>query len=251
MSDLKWLFANDLHFPHHDPRLVTLWMDVLKYLKPEAVDLLGDIDDAEGTSRWVEGTTREGFSLDDVGITGTRQFLKDIHAVVPKADKHLHDGNHGWFRHEKWLDKNMGQALLDKVYTPEVLYEYESAGFEFHYYDKPPVHRYGDIYAHHGESTSKHAGESVRNDALSWGVSVVRGHSHRLARWEQTYPVDGRSIRGFEGGHLCNPRAMKYDISPNWSPGFLFGMVHNDDVLIVPVEIRNYTCVIGTKVFAS
>ena len=188
--DTKWLLAGDTHFPSHDARMVSLWLDVLKFLKPQAVDLLGDMDDAEGTSRWVEGTTREGFSLDDSGITHTRKFLQDIHAIVPKADKHLHDGNHGWFRHQKWLDKNMGQALLDEVYTPEVLYQYESAGFELHYYDEPPVKRYGDIYAHHGESISKHAGESVRNDCLNFGVSLVRGHSHRLGRWEQTYPVD-------------------------------------------------------------
>jgi len=243
--------ASDVHFPKHDPRLVCLWLDVLRYLKPQAVDLLGDIDDADGTSRWAEGTSREGFSLDDTGIVESRKFLSDIHAVVPRADKHFHDGNHGWFRHKKYLDKNMPQSLTDDMYNPDVLYEYKKARFEWHEYDKPPVKRYGDIFAHHGESISKHSGESVRNDCLNFGVSLVRGHSHRLGRWEQTYPVDGRSIRGFEGGHLCDPTKMEYDISPNWQPGFLFGLVHGDEVLISPVEIRNYTCVIGTRVFTS
>lgn len=249
MTDVKWLMASDVHFPRQDDRLVALWMQVLKHLKPQAVDLLGDIDDAHETSRWVEGTSAAGFSVDNEGITLTAKFLADIHSVVPKADKHFHDGNHGWYRHVKYLDKNMPEALRDGLYSPDVLYGYKNSGFEWHAYDKPPVRRFGDIFAHHGESISKHAGESVRNDCLNWGVSVVRGHSHRLGRWEQTYPIDGRSIRGFEGGHLCDPTKMDYDNSPNWQAGFLFGVASGDDVLITPVEIRNYTCAIGTKIF--
>ena len=251
MGDIKWLTAGDVHFPKHDPRLVSLWINVLRYLKPQAVDLLGDIDDADSTSRWAEGTSREGFSLDDAGITDSRKFLADIHAIVPRADKHFHDGNHGWFRHKKWLDKNRPDSLESKMFTPDVLYEYTKSGFEWHEYDKPPVKRYGDFYAHHGESISKHSGESVRNDCLNFGVSLIRGHSHRLGRWGQTYPVDGRVVRGFEGGHLCDPTKMEYDISPNWEPGFLFGIVHNDEVLMTPIEIRNYTCAVGGRVFEA
>jgi hypothetical protein len=251
MSDVRWLTVGDIHFPRHDPRAVELWLKVLKYVKPQAVDILGDFDDAHETSRWVEGTRVEGFSMDAEGINLSRQFLKDIHSTVPRADKHLHDGNHGWFRHEKWLEKNMPQALTEGLYDPDKLYEYKKSRFEWHFYDKPPVHRYGDIYAHHGDSISKHGGESVRNDCLNFGVSLIRGHSHRLARWEQTYPVDGRSIRGFEGGHLCDPAKMEYDRSPNWQMGFLLGMVHDEEVLLTPVEIRNYTCVIGSKVLAA
>ena len=172
--DIKWLFASDIHFPKHDPRMVALWMDVLKYLKPQAVDLLGDIDDADSTSRWAEGTSRAGTSLEDAGVADTRRFLEDIHSVVPKADKHFHDGNHGWYRHAKFLDKNAPQ-VLDYI-TPDTLYEYNKSKFEWHLYDQPPVKRYGDIYAHHGEAISMHSGESVKKDVHSFGVSMIRGH---------------------------------------------------------------------------
>lgn len=174
MTDKKWLFASDIHFPRHDSRMVSLWFDVLRYLKPQAVDLLGDIDDADTTSRWAEGTSRAAGSIEDGGVSDTRKFLADIHAVVPKSDKHFHDGNHGWYRHQKYLDKN-APTVLDYI-TPNTLYDYEKSGFDWHLYDQPPVKRYGDIYAHHGESISKHSGESVRNDVVSWGVSLIRGH---------------------------------------------------------------------------
>ena len=251
MSDIKWLFASDVHFPRHDPRLVELWFKVLKAMKPQAVDLLGDIDDADGTSRWASGTSREGFSLDDMGITGTNQFMSDINKIIPNADKHMHDGNHGWYRHKKWLDKNCPEKLKDGTYTPDVLYSYKDSGFEWHEYDKPPVKRYGDMFCHHGESISKHAGESVRNDVTNWGISLIRGHSHRQGEFFQTFPLDGRTVRGYEIGHLCDPSKMDYDIAPNWQPGFAYGIVHGDNVFIDTIEIRDYTCVVAGKVFKS
>ena len=246
-TTIKWLFASDIHFPKHDARMVTLWMDVLRYLKPQAVDLLGDIDDADSTSRWAEGTSRASTSLEDAGVADTRKFLADIHSVVPKADKHFHDGNHGWYRHAKFLDKNAPQVL--DYLTPDTLYEYRASKFEWHLYDQPPVKRYGDIYAHHGESISKHAGESVRNDVMGWGVSLIRGHSHRMGEYHVSYPLAGRDLRGFEIGHMCDPSQMTYDVAPNWQAGFAFGLVDGDDVFIDTIEIRNYKCYVGGKLF--
>jgi hypothetical protein len=251
MADIKGIAVSDIHFPKHDPRLVGLFLNVMKYFKPNQIDLVGDIDEAETTSRWVEGTSKEGFSLEYEGIQETRQFLKDIHALAPRAEKHFHDGNHGWYRHVKWLDKNQPQTLSDYVYTPDVLYEYTKSGFEFHYYDKPPVYRYGGLYFHHGDSISKHAGESVRNDCLNFGVSLVRGHSHRLASWHQTYPIEGRELRGYEIGNLCDPKQMDYDRSPNWKAGFAIMRGDDNYAHVSLVEIHDYTCYVDGKKFSN
>jgi hypothetical protein len=249
-KDMTWLFASDIHFPHHDQRMVSLWFDVLRYLKPGAVDLPGDIDDAEETSRWVEGTSKEGFSLNYPGIQLTRSFMADIHGIVPRADKHMHDGNHGWYRHVKWLDKNAPYTLTDEVYTADVLYEYSKSGFQWHNYEDQAVHRYGDIYVHHGDSVSKHAGESVRNDVENWGVSLVRGHSHRMGVYNKTFDLTGETRRGYEIGHMCDVAQMKYDRTRNWQAGFAYGLVAaTGEVFIDLVPIINYTCIIGTKVF--
>lgn len=177
MTDTKWLMASDIHFPAHDQRLVNIWLDVLAYFKPDAVDLLGDIDNADSTSRWLEGTSKSGFSKDSDDIRLTREFLADVAGRVKKStDLHMHDGNHGWHRHVKWLDKNQPNTIADGVYTPETIYEYDKHGWTWHNYDEPPVKRFGDVYAHHGVSISQHTGESVKKDVLSMGVSLVRGH---------------------------------------------------------------------------
>lgn len=250
-NDIKWLFASDVHFPRHDARLVSLWFDVLKWMKPQAIDLLGDIDDADGTSRWASGTSREGFSMDDQGVKLTRKFLADIHKKAPNADKHFHDGNHGWFRHKKWLDKNDLEHLQDGTYTPETIYEAKDSGFEWHEYDRAPVRRYGEIFAHHGSAISKHSAESVRNDVMNWGVSLIRGHSHRQGVYKYSYPLENKTVRGWEIGHLCDPykAAEEYDVAPNWQAGFAVGLVHGDQVFIDLVEIQDYKAKVFGKVF--
>jgi hypothetical protein len=58
-SDLRWILASDLHFPKHEPRYIDLLFQVIKKWKPHAIDLPGDIDDAEGTSRWASGSVDE------------------------------------------------------------------------------------------------------------------------------------------------------------------------------------------------
>jgi len=255
MADKRLLFVSDVHFPKHDPRMVTLWMDVLKWFKPHSVDLVGDIDEAETTSRWVEGKSIEGFSLEYAGITDTRKFLMDIKNVAPRADKHFHDGNHGWYRHEQWLDKNQPQTLKDETYTPETLYEYDKAGFSFHRYDDPPVRRFPDLYVHHGDAISKDAGMSVAKDVEKFGVSILRGHSHRQGFWHKTYPLADKMLRGYEIGHMADHRKMKYDLSPNWCAGFAIG--HYDEaagsthIQLVQIDTVNYAAFVEGKKFTS
>lgn len=252
-NDLRWLFASDLHFPLHDARTVELWMKVLKWWKPGAVDLLGDIDDADSTSRWAIGPETNVPILEG-GVLDTRNFLAEIHSIVPDADKHFFDGNHGWYRHEKYLLKN--SPVLAGLVTPELLYESEKSGFVWHQYEEPPTRRYGDIYCHHGDSISKHSAESVRNDVLNWGVSLMRGHSHRLGNYNITYPITGQALRGFEIGNMVNSKLMDYDRSPNWQQGFAIGHVEGvgtekETAHIQLIEVHDHVAYVDGKKFST
>lgn len=252
-NDLKWMMVSDVHFPRHDPRKVELWFKVLKWFKPDAVDLLGDIDDADSTSRWADGKPLEAsISINDGGVDGTKQFLSEINRLAPKADKHFHDGNHGWTRHGDYLAKKAPQFL--EILTPETLYEYKKHGFQWHYWSEPPVKRFGDIYGHHGESISKHAGESVRNDVLNWGVSLVRGHSHRMGAYFQTYSLTGQKLRGFEIGHLCDASQMTYTTTHNWQAGFAIAHVENGEyphVQLIQINEDEMSCFVDGKKFTA
>lgn len=247
-NDLKWLMASDIHFPLHDPRKVELFLKVMKWMKPDAVDYLGDIDDADSTGRWSVGAETV-VSVLDGGVRETTELFAQTRGMLPNADIHYHDGNHGFHRHNGYLKKN-APAMADLV-TMDSLYQLSKYGIDGHYYDKPPVHRFGDMYGHHGESTSKHAGESVRNDSLSWDVSLVRGHSHRMGAWYKTYPISGRMLRGYEIGHLCDEKKMDYLVAPDWQAGFAIAHVVNDFPHMQLIQINDYTCVVDGKVFKN
>ncbi len=251
-NDIKWAMVSDVHFPKHDPRKVELFLKVMKSWQPNAIDLLGDIDDADSTSRWVEGTPRS-MDLIDEGVKLTREFMKDLTDITKSEDNHFHDGNHGWYRHKKYLEKNAAPFL--GMINAEILYEPSKYGFEFHDYDEDPVKRFGNIYAHHGESVSKHSGESVRNDCLSWGVSLVRGHSHRMGAYYNTYALTGQEVEGYEIGHLCDESQMKYSLAKNWQSGFALAYVVNDTPFIELIRVRltdeGWTCMVDGVKFVA
>jgi predicted phosphodiesterase len=247
-NDTKWLMASDIHFPLHDPRKVELFMKVMKWFKPDAVDYLGDIDDADSTGRWAVGPELM-VGVGEGGVKLTTELFAQTRDILPNADIHMHDGNHGWTRHNDYLKKN-APAMLD-ILDSDVLYQYSKYGVQWHDYDKPPVLRFGDMYGHHGESVSKHAGESVRNDCLTWDISLVRGHSHRMGAWYRTYPMTGRMIRGYEIGHLCMESKMDYTRAPDWQAGFAIAHVVNDWPHMQLIQINDYTCVVDGKVFRN
>jgi hypothetical protein len=64
MTDImKWAFVGDLQIPYHDRRAVELFMKVMKSWKPDAIDVVGDIDDQLEYSSFSDGTTDEFFNV--------------------------------------------------------------------------------------------------------------------------------------------------------------------------------------------
>lgn len=63
MSDvMKWAFVGDLQIPYHDARAVELFLKAMKWWKPDAIDIVGDIDDQLEYSSFSDGTTDEFFN---------------------------------------------------------------------------------------------------------------------------------------------------------------------------------------------
>src|SRR5882757_4292805 len=63
MADtLRWAFVGDLQMPYHDKRALDLFMRAMKAWKPQAIDVVGDIDDQLEYSSFSDGTTDEFFN---------------------------------------------------------------------------------------------------------------------------------------------------------------------------------------------
>lgn len=258
---MKWMLSSDQQMPYHDPRAVDLWFKVLKWFKPQVIDYLGDQDDQACYSRWTEGRSAEFTAMykeegaDKVlpfvkaEATVAKDFYAQTRKMMPRAEIFVALGNHD-IRVFDYVDKKL-REIRDTV-TPNYLWGLDDLGIDYIYYSDRPKLRYGGLYAHHGISISKHAGESVRNDMDNFGVSLVRAHSHRIGSYFKTYPLRNETLRGYEIGHMSdiNSEGMGYTNVHNWQQGFAYAHIDGDNVHMNLVEIKeDYSCVVDGKVF--
>lgn len=272
-NDLKWMIGSDFQFPYQDKRMVELWFKVMKWFKPDAVDYAGDISDQDCWSRWTDGTSEDFVNAIKLRGDGkepvlpfvfenekpTKEFYQQTRKIVPKADMFSALGNHD-IRVWPYFDKKMPE-LVEHL-TPEALWGFDTLGISHIHYSDRPKHRFGDIYVHHGNSISKHAGESVRNDIDSFGVSLIRGHSHRMGTYFKTFQLREETLRGYEIGHNMdvNCEGANYDNIHNWQKGFAIGHIESGnsktkDGLYPHIQLihvnEDYSCFVDGKHFSA
>lgn len=250
-NDLKQAFISDMHFPKEDPRAMALFFKVMKWWQPDAFDIAGDADDAECAGRWVEGTPAEYDSVKP-GADLVKKFLEEFNTTCKKAeDKHFHGGNHDYYRYKNYLKKH-APNVMDYI-TPESLYGLSNSGFAWHDYEMPPVKRLGGLFVHHGEAISKHSGESVRNDIGNYGVSLLRGHSHRMGSYYNTMPLAEIELEGYEIGHMTRPELHTYQTVHNWQRGFATAHISDNQAHVNLIRIKDtsngLTCWVDGKRF--
>lgn len=263
-GDLKWMLSSDQQIPYQDDRAIDLWFQVMRWFKPDVVDYLGDTSDQFCFGRFEEGKTKEFLKTippetlaEDMlkyvqhEEKDTAEFYSKTRKMRPNAEIFSALGNHD-IRVFNYADKNMPEILKD--ITPESLWGLDNLGIDYIFYEDIPRHRYGGLYAHHGISALSEAGASVKSDIDKLGVSLIRGHSHRMGTYYKTYELRNETLRGYEIGHMCkvDSDGFKYSQVHNWQQGFAVGFVHNDEVHIQPVEInKNYECWVSGKLFTA
>lgn len=271
-NDLKWMLSSDQQFPYHDKRTVDLWFKVMKWFKPDVVDYVGDQSDQFCFSRWSDGRPAEfleqikkGQKEDALAPVEemilqvskeeerpVREFYEQTRKILKNSELFVALGNHD-VRAFDYFEKKIPD-MLDAI-TPESLWGLDTLGYSYIHYNERPKHRYGDIYVHHGVSISKHAGESVRNDVDNFGVSIVRGHSHRLATYNRSYPLRNETVRGYELGHMMDihHEGASYDNVHNWQQGFAIAHIENGQhphIQLIQVS-PDYTCYVDGKKFSA
>jgi predicted phosphodiesterase len=270
-NDLRWLMASDLHFPYHERRYVDLLLQVAKAFKPHVVDFLGDISDQDCFSRFNDGRTDEFLNRIEAKGEGlkapiaveqekiTREFYTEFRAAHKRAEIFSALGNHD-IRVFDYFDKKIPGEV--ETVTPEFLWDFDKLGIKYIHYSDPPIHRFGDIYVHHGISISKHSAQSVQTDIDSVGVSLIRGHSHRLGSFYKTYDLRQETLRGFEIGHMTdiNSPGMAYTQFHNWQPGFAIAHISSGctttkdrywpHIQLIHIS-PDFTCVVDGKRFSA
>lgn len=268
----KWAFIGDLQMPYQDDRAVALVLQVIKAWKPDAIDVVGDIDDLLPMSTFADGTTDEFFNQlkkakqeeeesDDafrkrispvpyvMELTShARGFYTDLRAVAKRANIHASCGNHEQ-RLPKYMNKKAPDFLDDVTY--EKVYSFNKLGITWSDYSEKPKLRFADVYVHHGDGSTT-TGLKVKDDIDNYGISLVRGHDHRGGVVYKDYPISGLSLVGMGTGHLCDTSAygLKYALNPTWQTGFGIGHVVDDKPHLQFIRITpDYACVVDGKIF--
>src|SRR5689334_2663314 len=247
MTDVfKWAFVGDLQIPYHDKRAVDLFMKVMKSWKPDAIDIVGDIDDQLEYSSFSDGTTDEFFNqvkakqkendkvaerLRKAQESGDPELAKDLVFPDPSDLDYLPfikenaDGAREFYtavrkqhpnadihaslgNHEMRVFKYVDRKAPEIIgqVTPEFLWGLDNLGISWKMYEEPPHERFSNIYVHHGATTST-TGLAVKADIENYNISLVRGHDHRGGVVYKSYPLTKNSLVGMGTGHLCDPSA--------------------------------------------
>lgn len=247
-NDLTWMIGSDFHIPFENPKYMEIWWSVMKKIKPDVIDIAGDLDDQLCFSRFADKTPDEILHAAANYAHIVQQFFAKCREIVPNAQIHYATGNHD-IRYESYVDKKA--PGLSGFITPELLWKTDTYGVELSHYNNPPVHRFGDIYVHHGLYALKDAGTSAKKLSDEFGVSVICGHSHRQGFMQKTYKLRNETIRSYELGHMTDVYSdgMSYDSKHDWQAGFAVGIISNDypHIDLVSINKDNECLVLGKK----
>lgn len=215
MKRLTRIVLPDVHFPFQDQELVLAWLRHVKHLKPNGIDIIGDLLDCYSLSRFDKNPTRKASlqtELDDA-----RAFLAGIRRLAGRGcDIRYSEGNHEDRLRKILWSKLPGLSDLRNLSIPELL-GLKKLGIHWHSTQNPYCIR--DLWYTHGDLLRKNAGMSARAKADAIRGSVVIGHCHRMG-WSPSTTWNGRED-AYEVGHLTDYTQLDYVRStPNWQQGW-------------------------------
>ena len=125
------------------------------------------------------------------------QFVKeeekhtaDFYALTRKKRKNAEIfsalGNHD-IRVWNYADKNM-KEILDQI-TPESLWGLDNLGIDYIYYEDMPQSSVRWTLRPPRHSRPAGSGAAVKSDVMNLGVSLIRGHSHRMGAYYKTWEL--------------------------------------------------------------
>lgn len=223
---------SDCHFPFHDDALLQVFLKQVKSLKPDGIDIIGDVLDCYTLSRFDKNPRRKTEVQHEADMA--RLFLEDLRAAAgDRCDIRFIEGNH-----ENRLERMLWSSAkplasirnlsipallgLDRPMIREDNTVAESLGIR--YYAPKNPYKIGDLYFLHGDVTRKQnfskspGGRAAADVAKAVGGSVLMGHTHQMGysafrTWE-------RLLESYEIGCV-----VRYDLEyivgvPPWTQGW-------------------------------
>lgn len=137
MSDFKWAFVGDLQIPYQDDRAVALFLKAMKSWKPNAIDVVGDIDDQLEYSNFSDGTTDEFFNQLKNNEKANAKLEADWQKQIEERAKELPEGTT-----QDWITLPEYHSI-----DPLPFIEENAKGARKFYTDLRSQHKEADIHA--------------------------------------------------------------------------------------------------------
>jgi predicted phosphodiesterase len=199
------LVISDLHIPYHDNDAIRLALQYGIEKNVTCILINGDLMDMPAFSRfekdWRMRTAGEEFEA-------TRQFLRELRRLFPKAKIVFKEGNHD-DRWERWLYNKAPEIFGDTEFRLDIRLKFGELGID-HVKDKKII-KLGKLSVLHGHEMAGGAGgvNPSRSTFLKTTSNVLVGHFHKTSNHTET-TMDGNIISVNSTGCLCglNPLYM-------------------------------------------
>jgi len=228
----KVIIVNDLQRPFHDPKTLDAVERFWDDFKPNLEVYNGDINDFYPISQYDKNPSRLGRLQDE--IDDTTRWLDSRACANPDAERRWNKGNHE-DRLRRFLWKYAKELSGLRSLEFDTLFNLEGLGIKSLEYGG--VLDFLGYRIEHGRKSSTSTAYPVnvsRYMAVGTGSSGLCGHTHRFSIYAWT---DSRGSHSYiENGCLCR-FDMEYMPFPNWQQAFTYGIVHNNKVHLVPVQI--------------
>lgn len=215
MKHLTRIVLPDVHFPFEDTNLVGAWLDHVKALKPDGIDIIGDLIDCYSLSRFDKNPARK--SNLQVELDQANHFLLVMRKYAGRfCDIRYSEGNHEDRLRKVLWNKIPGMNNIRNLTIPGLL-NLKKLGISWHSTQNP--YKIRDLWYTHGDMLRQSAGMSGRAMSDKIHGSVILGHCHRMG-WSPRTTWNGRED-AYEVGHLTDYTQLDYVRSvPNWQQGW-------------------------------
>lgn len=246
--------------PFHDRRVLDLFIQIARIVKPIVIDILGDFFDfAVWQSRYARLPGL--YNATQPAIYEGHRFLRCLRQDHPDSEIRVHKGNHDE-RIEKTLAEYAQDAYSLKaadmdlpVMSVPFLLGFEQLQIEW-------IDGYPNDVASFGEVAEAQHGHIARSKPLATVTAALKGkivsqfvgHIHRHEEAEEQRRIDGRTrtITGYCPGCACYidgrvPGSEKND----WSNGFGIIYWHGEDMTISHVPTRDKRAIYNGKLYEA
>lgn len=168
----------DIHFPFHDETVMNADYHLVQLLQPDVIVRGSDEDDNPTISRYIEDGSEEPDIGDFLDVMQSyRQAHTDrLKAVAPGALQVNIEGNHGWPRFEKWINK---RAKASKVSLQRRYIENVRCNGDVYWIGPLQSVVIHGLLVEHGKFYNKHTAQKNMDHRRYRYRGQMSGHTHR------------------------------------------------------------------------